>query len=153
NQVAAFNITFLWSLSSWKGKNLSTIGRILLFELGIAVLKDDGTLINSLVFDDPAEDYHSLSKGNNEVILNILPNITQFDHVKLNHPFLLRALRQIQLNMELIPQSEQDVITKEKVDLLTGYRICTNREQAIKALQKFATDYSSIKVKETSESL
>jgi hypothetical protein len=36
---------------------------VILLELGIFILNDEGGLIRSVKFKEPAETYHSLSKG------------------------------------------------------------------------------------------
>jgi len=132
---------------------MNSTASVILLELGIFILNDEGGLIRSVKFKEPAETYHSLSKGDRTAITEILSDLGKFECVKVNHPFLIKALGQSELRLELVPQSEQDLITRDKLDLLTKYGFCKSRIEAMEVLQKFATDYSSIRVKESSQSL
>jgi nucleolar protein 56 len=132
---------------------MNTRTNVILLELGIVILDDEGKLINSVKFEDPAQAHHSLSKGDRGPITGILSDLSRFEQMKVNHPLLLKVLSQPGLRLELASQSEQDLITREKLNLLTKYEFCKSRSEAIEVLQKFATDYSSIRLKESSESL
>ena len=132
---------------------MNTNTNVILLELGIVILDSEGKLINSVKFEDPAQAHHSLSKGDIGPITSILTDLSRFEQMKVNHPLLLKVLSQPGLRLELASQSEQDLITKEKLNLLTKYEFCKSRPEAIEVLQKFATDYSSIRLKEASESL
>src|SRR6266540_892010 len=132
---------------------MNSTASVILLELGIFILNDEGGLIRSVKFKEPAETYHSLSKGDRRAITEILSDLGKFEYVKVNHPFLIKALGQSEMRLELVPQSEQDLITRDKLDLLTKYGFCKSRTEAMEVLQKFATDYSSIRVKESSQSL
>jgi nucleolar protein 56 len=126
---------------------------VLLFEVGLVVLDDVGKLIHSRKFVQPSTAYHSLSLRENGELTEIVPLLRKFYSVRVSHSILLDILSKEGFRVNLLAESEQDALNKNKLDLVTKYGLCENRIEAIKELQQFATDYSSIRIKLTSESL
>ena len=126
---------------------------VLLFEVGLVVLDDVGKLIHSRKFEHPSTAYHSLSLRENRELTEIVPYLRNIYSVRVNHSMLLDILSKEGFRVNLLSQSDQDALNKNKLDLVTKYGLCESRMEAIKELQQFATDYSSIRIKLTSESL
>jgi len=126
---------------------------VVLFEVGLVVLDDVGKLIHSRKFEEPSTAYHSLSLGEKRELTEIVPLLRKFYSVRVSHSILLDILTKEGFRVDLLAQSEQDALSKNKLDLVTKYGLCESRMDAIEVLQKFATDYSSIRIKLTSGSL
>jgi nucleolar protein 56 len=126
---------------------------VILFELGIVILNDTNQLVKATKFQDPASAFQSLSMGDNKELEEILPELNQFNTIRVNHNILMAILARPGLRVELFSQSEQDRITENKIELITKFGLSETSSEAKNLLQKFATDYSSLKVKTTSETL
>jgi nucleolar protein 56 len=126
---------------------------VILFELGIVILSDTNELIKARKFQNPASAFNSLSMGENKELAEILPELSQFHTIRVNHHILMAILAREGLRVELFPQSEQDLVTKDKIGLVTKFGLSETPSEAVNLLQKFATDYSSIRVKTSSETL
>jgi nucleolar protein 56 len=125
--------------------------RVMLFELGIIILNDTHQLIKATRFQDPARAFQSLSMGDNTELSEILPHLKQFHTIRVNSDILMAILTRIGLRVELFSQSEQDQVTENKIELIAKFGLSESPSEAQNLLQKFATDYSSLKVKTTSE--
>ena len=126
---------------------------VILFELGIVILNDTNQLVKATRFQDPARAFQSLSMGEKEELAEVLPELDQFHTIRVNHDILMAILGRPGIRVELFSQSEQDRITENKIELITKFGLTESSNEAKNLLQKFATDYSSLKVKTTSETL
>ncbi len=126
---------------------------MILFELGIVILNDTNQLVKATRFQDPARAFQSLSMGGKEELVEVLPELDQFHTIRVNHDILMAILGRPGIRVELFSQSEQDRITENKIELITKFGLTESSNEAKNLLQKFATDYSSLKVKTTSETL
>jgi nucleolar protein 56 len=126
---------------------------VILFELGIVILNDTNQLVRATRFQDPARAFQSLSMGGKEELAEVLPELDQFHTIRVNHDILMAILGRPGIRVELFSQSEQDRITENKIELITKFGLTESSNEAKNLLQKFATDYSSLKVKTTSETL
>ena len=126
---------------------------VLLFEVGLVVLDDVGKLIHSRKFYNRLQLTIHCRYVKTEKLTELLPLLRKFYSVRVSHSILLDILSKEGFRVNLLAQSEQDALNKNKLDLVTKYGLCENRIEAIKELQQFATDYSSIRIKLTSESL
>jgi nucleolar protein 56 len=126
---------------------------VILFELGIVILNDTNQLVKATRFQDPARAFQSLSMGGKEELVEVLPELDQFHTIRVNHDILMAILGRPGIRVELFSQSEQDRITENKIELITKFGLTESSNEAKNLLQKFATDYSSLKVKTTSETL
>ena len=126
---------------------------VILFELGIVILNDTNQLVKATRFQDPARAFQSLSMGEREELAEVLPELDQFHTIRVNHDILMAILGRPGIRVELFSQSEQDRITENKIELITKFGLTESSNEAKNLLQKFATDYSSLKVKTISETL
>ena len=90
---------------------------VLLFEVGLVVLDDVGKLIHSRKFVQPSTAYHSLSLRENRELTEILPLLRKFYSVRVSHSILLDILGKEGFRVELLAESEQDALNKNKLDL------------------------------------
>ena len=127
--------------------------RVMLFELGIIILNDTNQLVKAARFQDPARAFQSLSMGENKELAEIFPQLKQFHTIRVNNDILMAILARAGLNVELFSPTEQDQVTENKIELIAKYGLSESPSEAQSLLQKFATDYSSLKVKTTSETL
>lgn len=126
---------------------------VILFELGIVILNDTNQLVKATKFQEPAGAFQSLSMGDNKELAEILPELNRFHTIRVNHDILMAILARAGLRVELFSQSEQDRITEDKIALITKFGLSETSSEAKNSLQKFASDYSSLKVRITSETL
>jgi len=127
--------------------------RVMLFELGIIILNDTNQLVKAARFQDPVSAFQSLSMGEIKELEEIFPHLKLFHTIRVNNDNLMAILAREGLNVELFSPTEQDQVTENKIELIAKYGLSESASEAQNLLQKFATDYSSFKVKTTSETL
>lgn len=123
-----------------------------MFEIGICVL-EDSTLIYSKKFDNPEIEYSSIIQGNKSYLTDLIAQLKNFDQVRVNNKNLIDIFQPENIDVKLMSDSRQDEINQNKLDLMVKFGFSNTKEELSAALQKFAINLSSMKVKETSEKL
>lgn len=125
---------------------------MILFEIGICVL-EDSNLIYSKKFDSPEIEYSSIIQGNKSYLVDLIAQMKNFDQVRVNNKNLIDIFQPEIIDVKLMSDSRQDEINQNKLDLMIKFGFSNTKEELSAALQKFAINLSSMKVKETSEKL
>ena len=125
---------------------------MILFEIGICVL-EDSNLIYSKKFDSPEIEYSSIMQGNESYLTDLIAQLKNFDQVRVNNKNLIDIFQTENTDVKLMSDSRQDEINQNKLDLMIKFGFSNTKEELSAALQKFAINLSSMKVKETSEKL
>lgn len=125
---------------------------MILFEIGICVL-EDSNLIYSKKFDSPEIEYSSIMQGNKSYLRDLIAQLKNFDQVRVNNKNLIDIFQTENDEVKLMSDSRQDEINQNKLDLMVKFGFSKTKEELSAALQKFAINLSSMKVKETSEKL
>ncbi len=128
------------------------IANVILFEIGICVL-EDSNLIYSKKFDSPEIEYSSIMQGNKSYLTDLIDQLKNFDQVRVNNKNLIDIFQTENDEVKLMSDSRQDEINQNKLDLMVKFGFSKTKEELSAALQKFAINLSSMKVKETSEKL
>jgi nucleolar protein 56 len=128
------------------------IANVILFEIGICVL-EDSNLIYSKKFDSPEIEYSSIMQGNKSYLTDLTAQLKYFDQVRVNNKNLIDIFQTDNIDVKLMSDSRQDEINQNKLDLMIKFGFSNTKEELSVALQKFAINLSSMKVKETSEKL
>jgi nucleolar protein 56 len=128
------------------------IANVILFEIGICVL-EDSNLIYSKKFDSPEIEYSSIMQGNKSYLTDLIAQLKNFDQVRVNNKNLIDIFQTENDEVKLMSDSRQDEISQNKLDLMVKFGFSKTKEELSAALQKFAINLSSMKVKETSEKL
>jgi nucleolar protein 56 len=128
------------------------IVNVILFEIGICVL-EDSNLIYSKKFDSPEIEYSSIIQGNKSYLTDLIAQLKNFDQVRVNNKNLIDIFQPENIDVKLMSDSRQDEINQNKLDLMVKFGFSNTKEDLSAALQKFAINLSSMKVKETSEKL
>jgi nucleolar protein 56 len=127
---------------------------VILLELGIAAFDSSGSLVTSKKFDNAVRSYRLLKSG---VTLNeirwLLEKLRSFESVSTNDISIVAVLRQAGLNSQLMSDDEHHYIQNSKPRLIVKAGFASNEREAMQALQEFAINLSSSKVKEASERL
>lgn len=123
-----------------------------MFEIGICVL-EDSNLIYSKKFDSPEIEYSSIIQGNKSYLTDLIAQLKNFDQVRVNNKNLIDIFQPENIDVKLMSDSRQDEINQNKLDLMVKFGFSNTKEDLSAALQKFAINLSSMKVKETSEKL
>ena len=127
---------------------------VLLLELGVAVFDESNNLIASKKFDNPIRSYHSLKGGESSLELrDLIEKLRSFDYILVNDGGIDFLLRQSGLNSRIMSQELQTKIQNTKPAFLVESRLANSEIEAMQALQSFAVEYSSARVKEASEKL
>jgi nucleolar protein 56 len=128
------------------------IANVILFEIGICIL-EDSNLIYSKKFDNPELEYSSIMQGNKTHLTDLITRLKNFDQVRVNNKNLIDVFQHENMDVKLMSDSRQDEINQNKLDLMIKFGFSNNKEELSAALQKFAINLSSMKVKQTSEKL
>ncbi|HSA72922.1 MAG TPA: hypothetical protein VLD84_03110 [Nitrososphaeraceae archaeon] len=128
------------------------IANVILFEIGICLL-EDSNLIYRKKFDNPEIEYSSILQGNKSYLTDLIGQLKNFDQVRVNNKNLIHIFQTENINVKLMSDSRQDEINQNKLDLMVKFGFSNSKIELSTALQKFAINLSSMKVKETSEKL
>src|SRR5919202_4129336 len=127
---------------------------VILLELGVAAFDPSGSLVTSKKFDNAVRSYRLLKSG---VTLNeirwLLEKLRSFESVSTNDINIVAVLRQAGLNSQLMSDDQHQYIQNSKPRLIVKAGFASNEREAMQALQEFAINLSSSKVKEASERL
>lgn len=125
---------------------------MILFEIGICLL-EDSNLIYRKKFDNPEIEYSSILQGNKLYLTDLIGQLKNFDQVRVNNKNLIHIFQTENIDVKLMSDSRQDEINQNKLDLMVKFGFSNSKIELSTALQKFAINLSSMKVKETSEKL
>jgi nucleolar protein 56 len=125
---------------------------VILFEIGICALEDTN-LIYRKQFYNPEIEYSSIIQGEKNYISDLIPKLRNYDQVRVNNKNLIEIFQQENIDVKLMSDSRQDEINQNKLDLIIKFGLSDDRDELAGILQKFAINFSSMKVKETSEKL
>lgn len=125
---------------------------MILFEIGICLL-EDSNLIYRKKFDNPEIEYSSILQGNKLYLTDLIGQLKDFDQVRVNNKNLIHIFQTENIDVKLMSDSRQDEINQNKLDLMVKFGFSNSKIELSTALQKFAINLSSMKVKETSEKL
>lgn len=114
---------------------------------------EDSNLIYSKKFDSPEIEYSSIMQGNKSYLRDLIAQLKNFDQVRVNNKNLIDIFQTENDEVKLMSDSRQDEINQNKLDLMVKFGFSKTKEELSAALQKFAINLSSMKVKETSEKL
>ena len=125
---------------------------MILFEIGICLL-EDSNLIYRKKFDNPEIEYSSILQGNKSYLIDLIGQLKNFDQVRVNNKNLIHIFQTENIDVKLMSDSRQDEINQNKLDLMVKFGFSNSKIELSTALQKFAINLSSMKVRETSEKL
>ncbi|HJT48519.1 MAG TPA: hypothetical protein VJ729_10085 [Nitrososphaeraceae archaeon] len=133
---------------------MTNICSVLLLETGLAAFDESNNLLASKKFDNPIHSYRLVKDGERSAELDDLGEMLRsFDLISVNDTGLMLLLRKSGLKSHIMSDDEQRKIQDEKPALMVKSRLARNEVEAMQKLRNFAIEYSSIKVRETSESL
>ena len=92
-------------------------------------------------------------QGNKSYLTDLIAQLKNFDQVRVNNKNLIDIFQTENTDVKLMSDSRQDEINQNKLDLMIKFGFSNTKEELSAALQKFAINLSSMKVKETSEKL
>lgn len=92
-------------------------------------------------------------QGNKSYLRDLIAQLKNFDQVRVNNKNLIDIFQTENDEVKLMSDSRQDEISQNKLDLMVKFGFSKTKEELSAALQKFAINLSSMKVKETSEKL
>jgi nucleolar protein 56 len=127
---------------------------VVLLELGMAAFDRGGSLVVSKKFDNAIRSYRLLKSGVNlDEIRWFIEKLRSFEPVSTNDASIVAVLRQAGLNSQLMSEDQQQYIQNNKPTLIVKAGFANNEQDAMQALQEFAINLSSSRVKEASEKL
>jgi nucleolar protein 56 len=130
------------------------IGSVILLELGIGVLDEDGKNVFSKKFSNPAHAYGLLRERKlPEEIENITNEIKEYEKIKVNDGSLYSILTKSGLDVEMMPAEQQQEIKKNTASIAVKCGLSSDEVSAIQQLREFAISLSSSRVKEASGKL
>jgi nucleolar protein 56 len=133
---------------------MTNICSVLLLETGLAAFDESNNLLASKKFDNPIHSYRLVKDGERSAELDDLGEMLRsFDLISVNDTGLMLLLRKSGLKSHIMSDDQQRKIQDEKPALMVKSRLARNEVEAMQKLRNFAIEYSSIKVRETSESL
>ena len=133
---------------------MTRIGSVILLELGIGVLDEDGKNVFSKKFRNPAHAYGLLRERQlPEEIEDITNEIMGYEKIKVNDGNLYSILTKSGLDVEMMPTEQQQEIKKNTASIAVKCGISSDEASAIQQLREFAISLSSTRVKEASGKL
>ena len=131
-------------------KSLFVMYSTILTELGIVVF-DDEKCLKTVPFKNPAEEYIAVKKGESR-----LSEIGKFlaggQVTTVNNHGLLDILKKKSIDAQLMDNEQMDDIQSAKTNLLVKSGLANDENDAMEKLREFATQLSSSKVTEVSQS-
>src|ERR671910_3269014 len=130
---------------------MSSVGSVILIELGICVLNEEGKSVFSRRFSNPVEAY-SLTRANElpDEINGIENQLRGFERVVVNDDHLRSILIGLGLTADLMSAEQQQEIRKNVASLSVKCGLSADEGTAIQELRNFAIGISSSRVKEAS---
>lgn len=125
---------------------------MILFEIGVCAL-EDSDLIYKRKFEDPVAEYSSIIQGKKNYLEDLIGKLRNYRIVRVNNKSLIQVMQDESFDVKLMSDSRQNEINQNKLELMIKFGLAENREELGELLQNFAINFSSLKVKETSERL
>ena len=133
---------------------MTRIGSVILLELGIGVLDEDGKNVFSKKFNNPAHAYGLLKERKlPEEIEDITNEIKGYEKIKVNDGSLYSILTTSGLDVEMMPAEQEQEIKKNTASIAVKCGLSSDEASAIQQLREFAISLSSFRVKEASGKL
>ena len=126
---------------------------MILSELGPFVFDNENELIYSKKFKNIISSNILISNGDYSEILDISDKLRSYDSVFSNDIGLISYLRNNGINVYVMPSEKIREISKHKLNYLIQAGFAENERDAHIQLRQFALDFSSSKVRRTSEKL
>src|ERR687895_276148 len=130
---------------------MSSVGSVILIELGMCILNEEGKSVFSKRFSNPVEAYN-LIRANElpDEIKRIENQLRSFERVVVNDDHLRSILIGLGLTADLMPAEQQQEIRKDVASLSVKCGLSADEGTAIQELRDFAISISSSRVKEAS---
>ncbi len=126
-------------------------GSIILLELGICVLDDQGKSLFSKKFSDPVGAYNLLQQQQAPQELNdIGDELRRFEKIVVNDSNLYYLLRNSGLNVDMMLTEQQQEIKRDAVRFAVKCSLSSDEGTAVQQLRDFAIKLSSSVVKDVS---
>ena len=126
---------------------------MILSELGPFVFENENELIYSKKFKNIISSNILISNGDYSEILDISDKLRRYDSVFSNDTGLISYLRNNGINVYVLPSEKIREISKHKLNYLIHAGFAENEYDAHMQLRQFALDFSSSKVRRSSEKL
>ena len=131
-------------------KSLFVMYSTILTELGIVVF-DDEKCLKTFPFKNPAEEYIAVKKGESR-LSEIGKFLANGQATTVNNHGLLDILKKKSIDAQLMNNEQMDDIQSTKTNLLVNSGLANDESDAMEKLREFATQLSSSKVTEVSQS-
>src|ERR687891_586644 len=130
---------------------MSSVGSVILIELGVCVLNEEGKSVFSKRFSNPVEAYN-LIRANElpDEIKRIESQLRSFERVVVNDDHLRSVLIGLGLTADLMSAEKQQEIRKDVASFSVKCGLSADEGTAIQELRDFAISISSSRVKEAS---
>src|ERR687894_74182 len=130
---------------------MSSVGSVILIELGICVLNEEGKSVFSKRFSNPVEAYNLIRENEIPDEINRIENqLRSFERVVVNDDHLRAILIGLGLTADLMSAEQQQEIRKNVASLSVKCGLSADEGTAIQGLRDFAISISSSRVKEAS---
>lgn len=130
---------------------MSSAGSVILIELGMCVLNEEGKSVFSKRFSNPVEAYSRIRANELPDEINGIENqLRSFERVVVNDDHLRSILIGLGLTADLMPAEQQQEIRKNVASLSVKCGLSADEGTAIQELRDFAISISSSRVKEAS---
>ncbi|HEU4822220.1 MAG TPA: hypothetical protein VFS97_02235 [Nitrososphaeraceae archaeon] len=133
---------------------MAKVGSVILLELGLCVLDDQGKNIFSKKFSNPV-DAHGLLRRQETLheIKDIEDELKRFERIVVNDNNLYSILKNAGMEVNMMPLEQQQEIKKNTTIFTVKCGLSPDESTAIQQLRDFAISLSSSRVKEASEKL
>ena len=133
---------------------MAKVGSVILLELGLCVLDDQGKNIFSKKFSNPVDAYGLLRQQETpHEIKDIGDKLKRFEKVMVNDNNLHSILKNAGLDVDMMPMEQQQEIKKNTALFAVKCGLSSDESTAVQQLRDFAISLSSSRVKEASEKL
>jgi nucleolar protein 56 len=133
---------------------MAKIGTVMLLELGLCVLDDQGKNIFSKKFSNPVHAHGLLRRQEPpHEIKDIEDELKRFERIVVNDNNLYSMLKNAGLEVNMMPMEQQQEIKKNTAIFTVKCGLSPDENTAIQQLRDFAISLSSSRVKEASEKL
>lgn len=127
---------------------------VILCELGIIALDEEGNVSGSTKFLNPIQSYRLIKNGGSlPESRELINKISNYSNIRANDQSLNFFLQQNGISSSLMNDDELGMILLHKDTILEKAGFVSNKIQAQRELRKFAIDLSSYRIKESSEQL
>jgi nucleolar protein 56 len=133
---------------------MTRVGSVILVELGICVLDEDGKSVFSKKFSNPVDAFSMLQANKLPDEINSIENeLKRFERIVVNDNNLHSMLKNLGLVADMMPAEKQQEIRKNAASFAVRCGLSADEGTAIQELRDFAIGVSSSRVKEASGKL